>query len=357
MINASVIGPSPWSAGGIGVMAGYLSTTTSERTSIQFVESGGAPGPAPRRLVAFLRAAARCIAPASMHIRVFAVSSRGSTWRKLLLASLVRLRSGRYVIHLHGGRYPEFLESQPEWLQRRIRSLFCEAQRVIVLGGTWAQFAAEALGVPQSRIEILPNAVPGPSEVPQRDGPVRVLLSGRVGIGKGAPELLEAWSRISAGRDAVLVLAGDLDDPDGSIRAAVDRAERVELTGWLDAEALQDQLRRAQILVLPSRAENLPLSLLEGMAWGLAPVVTPVGAVPEVVDDGENGVLVPVGEATALARGLAELIDDDARRQRIAAAARTTWERGYSMDGYRQRFDDIIEAAVGAAAQTTEEQP
>lgn len=235
--------------------------------------------------------------------------------------------------------------------------MFCGAARVIVLGETWAEFVARDLDVQQERIVVLPNAVPGPSRLPMRAAPVRVVFAGRVGRGKGAPELLEAWSRISAGRDAVLVLAGDLDDPDGSIRAAVDRAERVELTGWLDAGALQEQLRRAQILVLPSRAENLPLSLLEGMAWGLAPVVTPVGAVPEVILDGENGVLVPVGEVTALARGLAELIDDDARRQRIAAAARTTWERGYSMDGYRQRFDDIIEAAVGAAAQTTEDQP
>lgn len=230
--------------------------------------------------------------------------------------------------------------------------MFCGAARVIVLGETWAEFVARDLAVQQERIVVLPNAVPGPREIPQRvNRPVRVLFAGRVGARKGAPELLEAWSRISAGRDAVLVLAGGLDDPDGSLRAAVARAERVELTGWLDAEALQDQLRRAQILVLPSRAENLPLSLLEGMAWGLAPVVTPVGAVPEVVDDGENGMLVPVGDAGALAQALATLLDDDARRTRMGDAARVTWENGYSMDGYRTRFDDILEAAVGGDAE------
>lgn len=230
--------------------------------------------------------------------------------------------------------------------------MFCGAARVIVLGETWAEFVARDLAVQQERIVVLPNAVPGPREIPQRvNRPVRVLFAGRVGARKGAPELLEAWSRISAGRDAVLVLAGGLDDPDGSIRAAVDRAQRVELTGWLDAEALQDQLRRAQILVLPSRAENLPLSLLEGMAWGLAPVVTPVGAVPEVVDDGENGMLVPVGDAGALAQALAGLLDDDARRTGMGDAARVTWENGYSMDGYRTRFDDILEAAVGGDAE------
>lgn len=236
--------------------------------------------------------------------------------------------------------------------------MFQAAHQVIVLGESWAQFVQEELGVSDVAVSVLPNAVPGPQEVPQHvTHPMHVLFAGRVGARKGAPELLQAWSRISAGRDAVLVLAGDLDDPDGSIRAAVDRAQRVELTGWLDAEALQDQLRCAQILVLPSRAENLPLSLLEGMAWGQAPVVTPVGAVPEVVDDGENGMLVPVGDAGALAQALAGLLDDDARRTRMGDAARVTWENGYSMDGYRKRFDDIIEAAVGAAAQTTEEKP
>ncbi|MCY1684619.1 glycosyltransferase family 4 protein [Kocuria sp. SL71] len=332
-------------------MTGYLAATSSERTRLEFWESGGAPGPWQCRLQSFFSAASRCLQPHASRVQVFSVASRGSTWRKLILTSLVRLRNSPYVLHLHGGGYTDFLRSQPRPLRWLIRSMFCGAARVIVLGETWAEFVVRDLDVQQERIVVLPNAVPGPSRLPMRAAPVRLVFAGRVGRGKGAPELLEAWSRISAGRDAVLVLAGDLDDPDGSIRAAVDRAERVELTGWLDAEALQDQLRRAQILVLPSRAENLPLSLLEGMAWGLAPVVTPVGAVPEVVDDGENGMLVPVGDPEALSQALATLLDDNARRTRMGDAARVTWENGYSMDGYRERFDDILEAVVGGDAE------
>lgn len=352
MIRTEIIGPGPGSPGGIGIMAGHLLASSSERTSLVFLESGGAPGAAPRRLALFARAAARNFGASSPQLRVFAVASRGSTWRKLTLSALVRLRRRPYALHLHGGGYDDYFRSRGRLEQALVKNMFQAAHQVIVLGSNWAQFVQDELQVSAADVAVLPNAVPGPREIPQRvTHPVRVLFAGRVGARKGAPELLEAWSRISAGRDAVLVLAGDLDDPDGSIRAAVDRAERVELTGWLDAEALQDQLRRAQILVLPSRAENLPLSLLEGMAWGLAPVVTPVGAVPEVVDDGENGMLVPVGDPEALSQALATLLDDDARRTRMGAAARTTWEQGYSLDGYRERFDDILEAVVGGDAE------
>ncbi|WP_144790198.1 glycosyltransferase family 4 protein [Kocuria palustris] len=355
MITGAVIGPGPGSAGGIGVMAANLQATSSERTALEFVESGGAAGSRPVRLAAFLRCAAGCLGPSAAQVRVFAVSSHGSTWRKLVLTALAGLRRRPYVLHLHGGGYADFLAGRGRLGRRAVRGMFRRAERVIVLGEGWARFVEDRLGVQAGRIAVLPNAVPGPKEAPRRPDsePVRVLFAGRVGARKGAPELVEAWRRIGAGRDAVLVLAGDLDDPDGSIRAAVEAAPRVELTGWLEPAQLQEQLRRAQVLVLPSRAENLPLSLLEGMAWGLAPIATPVGAVPEVIDDGENGRLVPVGDSAALAETLRDVLDDPAARHRLAVAARRTWEAGYTLAGYRGRFDDILEQASGAAASTT----
>ena len=97
MINASVIGPGPGSAGGVGVMTGYLAATSSERTRLEFWESGGAPGPRRCRLQSFFSAAIRCLQPHASRVQVFSVASRGSTWRKLILTSLVRLRSSPYV--------------------------------------------------------------------------------------------------------------------------------------------------------------------------------------------------------------------------------------------------------------------
>lgn len=348
-----IVGPSPGSSGGIGVMSSYLAATDSRRTSLAFLESGGAGGGAAARLSHFLRAL-RILAwgPGDdADVSVLELSSGGSTWRKLAFSWVLRLRRRPFLVHLHGGHYPLFVSRQHPVLQRAIRSMFTSATTVIVLGQSWAEFVREELGVPGARVVVLPNAVPGPSTVPARTDPVRVLFAGRVGTRKGVPNLLAAWEKVNwekvnAQGNAVLVLAGDLDDPDGSIQGTIDSRSDVEYLGWLDASGLHEQMATAQVLALPSQVENLPLSLLEGMAWGLAPVVTPVGAVPEVIRDGQDGLLVPVDDVPALTVALERVLGDHVFRSSLAASGRRVWEQRYSLEIYRPRFDDIVEAAA-----------
>lgn len=343
-MKARVVGPAPGSAGGIGVMSAYLKSTGSDRTVLEFVDSGGTPGTRGQRSISFLRALSTAAVTADGDgAWVLEVSSKGSTWRKLLISVVLRVRRQPYAVHLHSGGYPRFFAQQSRFAKRLIRGLFTQASVVAVLGNGWGAYVRDKLGVPADRIVLLPNAVPGPDVVPERGDEVRVLFAGRVGKRKGADTLLAAWRTLNTNGRATLVLAGDLDDPDGSITQAVEAADDVEILGWLNGEALTQEMARAKVLVLPSLAENLPLSLLEGMAWGLAPVVTPVGAVPEVVTDGENGLLVPVGDVAALASALQKVIDDDAARDRLAAAARETWKKSYSLEGYRPKFDDMVE--------------
>lgn len=348
-MKVRVVGPGPGSAGGIGVMARYLQSTRSTRTTLEFVESGGAPGAAVLRLMRFARTLARAATAGGAEVWVLAVSSRGSTWRKLLVGAILRVRKVPYVIHLHSGGYPEFFRALSPVLQRAVLSFYRHAALVAVLGEGWAEYVQRDLGVTPSRTIQMPNAVPGPDRIGPRRAPVRILFAGRVGLRKGADSLLAAWSQLDTGDKAVLVLAGDVDDPDGRITAMVEAAQDVQLTGWLGPAAMAEQMERADILVLPSLAENLPLSLLEGMAWGLAPVVTPVGAVPEVVQDQHNGLLVPVGDVDALRGALERLISDDDERIRLAAAARQVWEQRYSLATYRPRFDDMVEKAAHAS--------
>lgn len=328
-------------------MAGYLGSTSSERTRIRFDDPGSSRGPALRRLAAFCAVSADCLLGRDDHrVRVLSLAGKGSTWRKLVLAGLLRLRGRPYAIHLHGGSYPEFLAAQRPLMRRAITVMFQQARRVIVLGDVWADFVRTELGVSEQRIARLPNCVPGPDVVPERSDAPRVLFTGRVGPRKGTPELLEAWAALRCEQPMTLVLAGDLDDPDGSIRAQVEASDDIQLTGWLDESQLREHLRVSNILVLPSHVENLPLSLLEGMAWGLAPISTPVGAITEVIRDGENGILIPVGDPLSLARALRRLVEDPDLRRSVARAARQTWEASYALPGYRQRYDEIMEAVA-----------
>ncbi|MFC3481114.1 glycosyltransferase family 4 protein [Kocuria carniphila] len=344
MKHVIVMGPRPDSAGGIGVMMGHLSRSRSDKTQVHFVESGGAPGARLGRLAAFGKALLTCWGPvpedSAFHVNI---STRGSTWRKLILTGALRVRRRPYILHLHGGRYREFYRDLPAPLASAVRSMFRNAGGVVVLGSVWKAFVTEVMGVTAEKVHVIANAVPGPAEVPgDRAEPV-VLFTGKVTRAKGVIELLKAWKSLPDNIRTRLVLAGDLHDPDGEISRLLKDAPAVTTTGWLSGTELDEQLSAASILVLPSHAENLPLSLLDGMAWGLAPVATDVGSVAEVVLDGETGWIVPVNDAETLAHVLESLLLDPTKREALAHAARDRWEEFYDIAQYRDRLDEVYE--------------
>ena len=88
------------------------------------------------------------------------------------------------------------------------------------------------------------------------------------------------------------------------------------------------------------------MSLLEAMAWGLVPVVSPVGGIPEVVADGVNGLLVQPDDPADIAAALRRLIDDPVLRADLSAAARRTAEDRFSIPRYSEKLAHVWAAAV-----------
>ncbi|MBD2761955.1 glycosyltransferase family 4 protein [Kocuria sp. cx-116] len=342
MSRVIVLGPGPDTAGGIGVMMGHLARTASDHSSLSFVESGGAPGSSAQRLRAFGRAMVTCWAPVAdgtvYHVNL---ASNGSTWRKLVLTSLLRVRRRPYVLHLHGGGYVDFLKNLNGVMAAIVRSMFRSASSVVVLGEFWRQFVSAELGVAARKLHVIPNAVPGPASVPNAKATPTVLFTGKVTRAKGVIDLLHAWGSLPEHVRTHLVLAGDLHDPDGHITRLLEATPDVTTTGWLNGDQLKKELARASILVLPSHMENLPLSLLDGMAWGLAPVVTDVGSVSDVIEGGDSGWIVPVEAPRELANAMEVLLGDTGRREAIAQAARSRWEKQYDIAHYRRRLEDV----------------
>jgi glycosyltransferase involved in cell wall biosynthesis len=139
----------------------------------------------------------------------------------------------------------------------------------------------------------------------------RLVCVGRLCEQKGQMLLLEAAERIArAGVPFELTLAGD-----GPMRAAVEREihrrrlkDCVRITGWLSNRQVREEIRMARVLVLPSFAEGLPVVIMEALALGRPVVSTYVAGIPELVQPGVNGWLVPAGNAAALADALAEAL-------------------------------------------------
>jgi glycosyltransferase involved in cell wall biosynthesis len=172
---------------------------------------------------------------------------------------------------------------------------------------------------------VIPNGVrldgPRRRHPATPDGPATVLAVGRLRAPKDFLTLVRASARLPAGSARVLVVG------DGPDRDELEREiGRLGLEGTIallgERADVGELLAAADVFVLPSRSEGMPMSVLEAMAAGLPVVASDVGGVAELVADGATGLLVPAGEPAALARALARLLDDRALRERMGAAGR-----------------------------------
>jgi glycosyltransferase involved in cell wall biosynthesis len=149
------------------------------------------------------------------------------------------------------------------------------------------------------------------------------------------------WLTVIAGNGAVEVSRG---------RAiALGIANRVQIPGWVDAQAVSGLLATADIFVLPSHNEGLPVAILEAMGAGLPVVTTPVGAIPELVIDGETGILAPPGSSSALADALARLVNDPKLRSRLGSNGRNRVETHFRIEVVADRFVSIYRALSSAS--------
>ncbi len=158
-----------------------------------------------------------------------------------------------------------------------------------------------------------------------------ILCPARLETYKGVDVLLRAFAVVVARHpEAHLTIAGD-----GRLRSELRKLARrlgiqgsVNFAGTLPPSRMAAALCAADAVVLPSRSEGLPLALLEAMALGKPVVATRAGGMPEMIRCLENGLLVPIGEPSAMAEALGALARDPELRMRLGAAARQTFERG-----------------------------
>lgn len=144
-----------------------------------------------------------------------------------------------------------------------------------------------------------------------------VVCVGRLTAQKGQLLLLEALRLlVRDGVDLRLVLAGD-----GEMRPEIEQriaefglGDRVEITGWIDSGEVVRRLRSARAMVLPSFAEGLPVVIMEALALERPVLSTYIAGIPELVEPGESGWLVPAGNAVALARALRDVMETPAER-------------------------------------------
>jgi glycosyltransferase involved in cell wall biosynthesis len=254
-------------------------------------------------------------------------------------------------------------EPSATWRQRVRARLACSAFRradaVVAVSAAAADRLAEIARLPRTSIQVIANGI----ELELFDSPISDVVAARRALGahgaerlvlvpavlragKGHEVLLEAMppllARVPTTR--VLIVGGGEREPELRARAR-DLGEAVRFLG--PREDVPLLLAACDLVVLPSLSEALPTALMEAAAVGRAVVATRVGGVPEVVQDGRTGLLVPANDAQALAEAMAALLGDAERSRAFGAAARKlAWERF----GIEQQVRHTLELWSGLAA-------
>jgi glycosyltransferase involved in cell wall biosynthesis len=246
--------------------------------------------------------------------------------------------------------------SPREWLQRMaIDRMFARADYIIAVSNGVSGAIRSHTRIPWERILTIPNGVePNPFALREGRHTLRRMLDlphdrplvvtvGRLTREKGHSYLQTALASIPASQRPLTLIVGDGPERDEleSRNRIMGLAEDIRFLGHRrDVPGL---LAAADLFVLPSLWEGLPLVLLEAMAAGLPAVVTAVGGNPEVVEDGVSGVLVPAGDQQALAAAMLSLLHNPLRRQQMGQAARQRFDRYFSL----QRFIEAHERLYG----------
>lgn len=323
-----VVGPGPRSAGGIWtVIATMMDSPLGRRYALRRVTTHRDGGAAAKlgQAVAGIATVAGILARRRADLVWVHTSADASFRRKAVVTALARLRRTPVVMHSHASGMADYYRraSGPE--RAMVRTTLRSADLVIALGTAWRRALTD---MTPCVITCVMNPVEVPPLPAERahipSGPI--VCTGRLGERKGSLVLVRALALLGERYpDARLVLAGDGDR--APVRAEAERlgvADRVELPGWVGHDEVDGLLDRAGVFALPSRNEGLPVALLEAMARGLPCVVTPVGAIPDLVEHGVDALLVPPDDPEALAAAFSRLLDDPEAARAMGALAHAT---------------------------------
>jgi glycosyltransferase involved in cell wall biosynthesis len=262
-----------------------------------------------------------------------------------------------YSFTLHG---PGIFFEPHRWrLDEKIRrakfvsciSHFCRSQAMIFAPlEAWPNLHIIHCGVDPQQFSLPPESGTHSAEP---NSIQRLLYVGRLAAAKGLPILLQSLSTLQATHPHLqLTVVGD--GPDRAMLEAQAQslkiASRVDFVGAQPPEQVRSYLQRADVFVMSSFAEGVPVVLMEAMMSGLPVVATQVAGVSELVEDGVNGFLVPPSDGVALSDRIQTLLDDAALRQRLGEQGKLKVSQAFNIYQEAKKLYQLIESAIAEQA-------
>lgn len=275
----------------------------------------------------------------------------GSVPRKLAVAGVSRLMGCPLLLHLHCV-FPSADLDKGKPGARMALALARTASHVIAIGRRAERAFVDVAHIDPARVHVVANGVPDIGEglaIPKRNAALKILFAGEIGPRKGTSVLIEALARLRDVPGWTCTVAGNgaVEECRASVRE-LGLSGRVDVLGWRSSDAVHRLMRDADVVVLPSAREVMPMSLIEGAAAGAALLATPVGEVPDVVEDGTNGFLID-RDPGRLADRLRLLLDDRDLLSRMQSESRRLFEARFRLDVFVEHLHAVYAEVLAQA--------
>lgn len=243
-------------------------------------------------------------------------SSRGSFLRKSIVLYIAKLFGKKTIFHINGSEFNIFYENSPIIVKKIITDVLDKSDIVLAVSKQWQKDLMAKSKNGNIKILYNPNSLKRIEEKTLNED-INTLFMGRLGKRKGAYDIIEA-AKYLQNNNVKIIFYGDGEIE--QIQKLIDKNNlnnKIELGGWIRGDDIDKAYRNADIYILPSYNEGLPMSVLEAMSYGLPVISTPVGGTPEAVEDGINGFLINPGDYKALAEKIDLLANNKVLRKQM----------------------------------------
>lgn len=268
-------------------------------------------------------------------------AAKGSFFRKSLLLILSKLFGKSIVFHIHAGEFASFYLNLPFLVRKYARFILKYADTVVAPSDFIAKDISQVCKV--SDVKALYNPVNIPSELAKtvREDGVKLSFLGRITQEKGIYDLVDAIDLIkNLDLSIDFYGVGELE----KFSAYINKKglnSRVFIKGWVNEQEKAEVLQNTDILVLPSHFEAFGMVLVEAMGYEVPVIASSVGGVPEVMEDGKNGLLFNAGNIRELADTISRLVCDRNLRIEMGKNGRNMALNKFSTQRFLMDLDEI----------------
>lgn len=342
-IRVLMVGPDRSVHGGIsGVVNNYYEAGLDKKIDLCYIGTM-VEGSKIRKLVkasqAFFQFLVRLHGYEIVHVNM---ASDSSYYRKSFFIKAAKYAGKKIVIHQHGGDFEGFYNREIDEKGRgKVRKVLSMGDAFLVLAPPWKEFFGKLIG--EEKITVFPDAISIPPDTEKKYGVHKILFLGRICRAKGIGELLAVMLRVREKYpDAQLYLGGLFEDKELELKAHAMR-DQVTCLSWVTGEEKEKYLRECDIFVLPSYFEGQSIAILEAMANSCAVVASKTGGIPQMIIDGETGILIEPRSESSLQEGMEKILSDDELASRLGQKARKKAAEEFSIENNMERLIDLYE--------------